>query len=225
MSGKPGRRNGPEQWSAAARDNLASAATELIETIQVHARTLLAMQGRQAETGAIFEASNDLGRAASRFADAQFDLTGVADPFGVLAQHYQVPENEGESEDGPIVPQVAVGEGLSILRRDDYIVVDPERVIAEGRRSYLKVWPNDTEEDASSNGTDLGRALYQVAHAGGWDALTKLAGLQPTAEITWVIQNVELIRGAPEGWPSDPFFREEQRTDNIIYVQNDVFTS
>ncbi|TMC63872.1 MAG: hypothetical protein E6J16_08035, partial [Chloroflexota bacterium] len=224
MSGKPGRRNGPEQWSAAARDNLASAATELIETIQVHARTLLAMQGRQAETGAIFEASNDLGRAASRFADAQFDLTGVADPFGVLAQHYQVPENEGESEDedGPIVPQVSVGEGLSMLRRDDYVVVDPERVIAEGRRSYLKVWPNDTEEDASRDVTDLSRALYQVAHAGGWDALTRLAGLQPTAKITWVIQNAQLIRGAPEGWPSDPFFREEQRTDNIIYVQKDV---
>ena len=101
----------------------------------------------------------------------KFDLTGVADPFGVLAQHYHVPENEGESEgeDGPIVSQVSIGEGLSMLRRDDYVVVDPEGVIAEGRRSYLKVWPNDTEEDASRDVTDLSRALYQVAHAGGWD--------------------------------------------------------
>jgi hypothetical protein len=209
-----------EQWSQAARDRLALAANELTETIQVHVRTLLAMQGRQSETGAIFESSNDLGRAASRFADAQFDLTGIAGPFGVLAQ----PENEGESEGdgGPPMPQAAVGEGLSVLRRDDYIVVDPERVIAEGRRSYLKVWPNDTEEDALSDVTDLGRALYQVAHAGGWDALTKLTGLQPTAKVTWVIHDVEVIRGAPEGWPADPFLTEH-RTDNIIYAQDDVF--
>jgi hypothetical protein len=53
--------------------------------------------------------------------------------------------------------------------------------------------------------TQLGVALYQIAHADGWDALDQADGLRPMGGATRVIDQDEPLSADPDEWPPDPF--------------------
>ena len=60
--------------------------------------------------------------------------------------------------------------------------------MAVGRAAYLQVWPEDGADDAAADVNHLGRAIYQIAHAEGWDALGDAPGLRPTGGLFVVVE-------------------------------------
>ena len=54
--------------------------------------------------------------------------------------------------------------------------------------------------------TDLGEALYALAHSnglGGWSALGETAGVVPVAQVTLAVANEGLLPTDPDEWPED----------------------
>lgn len=111
------------------------------------------------------------------------------------------------------------GEAVSVLSRQDYIVVDEAAVLASGREAYLRVWPDDSQQDAERDVTSLGRALYQIAHSDGWDSLGRVAGLRQSGGSTAVIGQDAPLVGDPDDWPDELFETEGP----LLYRQDDVF--
>lgn len=64
----------------------------------------------------------------------------------------------------------------AIKNDDDY---DDDEVLAAGRRKFLENRPGESEVNAQSTVSHLGAALYELAHADGWDSLDKAPGLTP----------------------------------------------
>lgn len=134
------------------------------------------------------------------YADAQFDYTGTAWPFGSM--HEIDPDNDDdEDEDEGQRPT----SGVSVLQRTDLAVTDEIAVLAAGRAAYGRVWPDDDAEDAARDVTHLGRALYQLAHSDGWDNLDEVEGLEVVGRIVLVHRQDELLGEDPEEWPEEPF--------------------
>jgi hypothetical protein len=167
--------DGDEQWTQPARERFEVAAAELVRAIEKHARVVRALSS-PGDVSQVFAVGNEVARIGDRLADAQMDFTGVAYPFGLMR-----PDLEQEVDDGEVEEDAGSVSGFSLLRRDDFAVTDEQAVLEGGRRAYLDVWPDDSERDATADVTDLGRALYQLAHAHGWDDLKKASGLRPTA--------------------------------------------
>lgn len=111
------------------------------------------------------------------------------------------------------------GRTISVVRRGDYVVTDLDAVLASGRAAYLELWPDDSETDAADDVEGLGRALYQVAHAGGWDSLLELEGLSPVGGITLVVSQDEPLDEDPDTWLEQLGIDE----DELLYAQSDVW--
>jgi hypothetical protein len=129
---------------------------------------------------------------------------GVGAPF-------TVPSLEDKDED-ELVHGVDVGEVIGVVSRVDYRITDPAAVLAAGRRAYLDVRPEDDEEDAAADVTDIGQALYQRAHAAGEEraeeALRTTPGLRVLGATRWFVEVDEPI-GAGSDVESYPFHRAD----------------
>jgi hypothetical protein len=158
-------------WTAAGAERLRSAAAELSTALAAHAQAVTAVTG-EAGSPQVLAANERLLPAVLAYADAQFDYTGNAFPFGVLHEYEE--DDEDEEEDGEPLP----ADGISVLQRRDYAVTDEAAVMTAGRRAYLRVWPDDDEAAAAADVTHLGRAAYQLAHADGWESLDDVEGLE-----------------------------------------------
>lgn len=179
-----------EQWSPAARERFTAQVGALAEAVRRHGDAILALSGRQAELPVLFAANDVLAAAAEAYADAQFNLTGTLPSFETY-------DDEGEGEDygaEELPPPVA---RLRLVRRTDLDVTDLDQVLAAGRAAYLRVWPEDTMEDAATDVDHLGRAIYQLDHAGGPAELEHVPGLTPRRSVTWILD----VSDEPE--PSD----------------------
>ena len=157
-------------WTPDGAARLRAAAAELAAAITAHADAVTAAT-KDAETAHVFAAGDRLLPAVLAYADAQFDYTGSGFPFGILHQYTQQDDEDGAGEEhrGPT-------SGISVLQRHDYQVTDETAVLVAGRRAYLDVWPDDDEAAAEADVTQLGRALYQIAHADGWHDLARVGG-------------------------------------------------
>lgn len=67
--------------------------------------------------------------------------------------------------------------------------------------------------------THLGAALYEIAHADGWDSLDEAEGLEPTAGAVCVVRQEQLLTGAPEDWPDELFAVDGEP----LFRQSDVY--
>lgn len=161
---------------------------------------------------AVFAASAVLLPVVLAYADAQFNLTGNGFPFGPL---HDFAEDEEDDEEGEAV----VGNGLSILSRQDFVLTDEEAALAAGRTAYSAVWPKDPPTAAAADVTNIGRALYQYAHLNGWDKVKEMPGLVPTGAVTVVHAHEELLRADPAEWPEEPFTIDAP----VLYAQSDVY--
>ena len=93
-------------------------------------------------------------------------------------------------------------------------MTDPDAVLAAGRAAYLRVWPDDDEAAASADVGGLGRALYQLVHAGGLDALSEpVPGLLPLTATTQVhaVQEQSPLPSA-DTWEPD----RDDRSDDFV---------
>ena len=195
-----------------------AAATILAETVRQHAQTLLRMTGRPAEIPAIFQAGEQLAQAAAAYAQAQLAYTGTFPPLG-LADDADDKDDAGLADEDDQKDAVAP---VSVLHRADYRVTDPDAVLQAGRRAYQRVWPDDTDEDAASDVDHLGRALYQLQHAGGLAALDGTPGLEPAGATTWVLEATEQQSPDPDRWPDDPFALGDDAHQRLLHRLDEV---
>jgi hypothetical protein len=188
----------------------AKAASALMDAIAVHSEALLAEQG---DIQRIFEAGQTLLPAALAYADAQLSLTGNAFPFGAL---------ESEVDDETDLDEEAEGlihsEGISIIERHDYLVVDKDAVLNAGRLAY-RVREGTEEEETSRVVDHLGVALYELAHDDGWRALANAPGLRITGAVTVAIENDDVLIGDPDDWPEHPGDIEGE----ALYRQEEIY--
>ena len=186
-----------EQWSPAARQRFAARVGALAEAVRRHGDAILALSGRQAEVPVLFAANDVLAAAAEAYADAQFDLTGTLPSF----ETYDDEGDDVDDDDAEELPPPVAR--LRLVRRTDFAVTDLDAVLAAGRAAYLRVWPDDTAEDAATDVDHLGRAIYQLEHAAGSAALEEIPGLAPRRSVTWVLD----VSDEPEpsgALPADP---------------------
>ena len=200
-------------WTADGAKRLKAAAGELSAAITAHAEAVTAVT-RQSDIGQVFAASERLLPAVLAYADTQFEYTGNAFPFGVL-QEYAEDEDEEDEDERESLPT----DGVSVLQRHDYAVTDQAAVMAAGRSAYLRVWPEDDEAAAAADVSHLGRALYQLAHADGWDSLNDVEGLEPTGGCVTVVRPDELLGPDPDEWPEDIFDVDAE----LLHEQRDIF--
>lgn len=199
-------------WTTEGAARLRAAAAELTAAITAHAEAVTAVS-KDADITEVFAASDRLLPSVLAYADAQFDYTGNGFPFGVLHQFAEQDEEDEPADE----PEPATG--ISVLRRHDYQVTDEAAVLSAGRRAYLDVWPQDDEAAAAADVTHLGRALYQIAHAGGWHRLDELDGLRATGGAVVVVAQEEILGPDPDEWPEELFVGDGV----LLYKQEDVF--
>lgn len=175
-------------WTEASAERLRAAAGELRDAVTAHAETLATLDPN--DTQALFQANEFFLPAVLEYAEAQGFHTGTFWPFGAIEEFAEEDEDDefdGEDEDaGPV-------DVVSILQRHDYAVRDADAVLRSGREAYMRAWPEDSEDQAIAEVTSLGRALYQIAHADGWDHLTRVEGLRPLAGLVFVVNPDEVL--------------------------------
>jgi hypothetical protein len=106
-----------------------------------------------------------------------------------------------------------------VLERRDYAVRDEDAVLEAGRQAYLTVWPQADVQSARADVQHLGRALYQLAHAGGWHSLGEAAGLRAQAGFVAVIEHPDLLGPDPDEWPEDLSVADGE----LLYLQRDAY--
>jgi hypothetical protein len=206
-----------EYWTVEGADRLRAAAAALAAAIAEHVEAVCAVQGR-GEFDAVFDASNRLLEVAAEYGLAQADYTGYGFPLVALTQFLDNDEDDEASSDDE---QAGPTAGVSVLSRRDYEVVDHDAVMQAGREAYLRVWPDDDEDAAAADVTHLGRALYQIAHADGWDNIGSAPGLAPFVGVTLVHRLDELPEPDPDNWQDEEFF--EMGSAELLYRQDDVY--
>lgn len=192
------------QWTAAARTAFASAGDHLLAELSAHI-AFLSTADRETSWAKNVEIYGVLKQAAIAYADAQFDLTGNFGPFGILEERGGDEEDDDEDDDREPQPTSFV----SVLQRADYAVLDEETLVAAARLTFLENRPGESAENAQSQVSHMGAALYELAHANGWDSLEDVPGLTPMGSIIQVLEPLEPIEfseGPSETEEPDPGF-------------------
>ncbi|MBG6215359.1 hypothetical protein RCH23_003299 [Cryobacterium sp. CAN_C3] len=185
------------QWTPAARTALMTAGVELLASISAQLEFFLTanLGTPWADKLRINEAVES---AAIVYANAQLELTGNAFPFGIIISEHEddnADDEDDEDEDSQLISR------LSVLQRADYGVVDEGEVLTAGRTKFLENRPGESESNALSTISNLGAALYELAHADGWESLDRAPGLVPLGSIIQVLEpadEIQLTEGHPE---------------------------
>lgn len=199
-------------WTTDGADQLLRAAEALVEAIRTHAAAVAGLRGD--EESEVVAAGQRLLPALLGYADAQFEFTGSGFPLGIVHE-FDDDDSDEVVDEGPVA-------GVSVLRRDDYVVDKEAAVLKAGRKAYRRMWQEDDAAAAKADVTHLGRALYLIAHADGWDSLRHVKGLRPVGGITLVHSSDELLGADPDTWPEGDLFRHDE--ERLLYREDDVYT-
>lgn len=202
-------------WTPEGATQLRARAAELAAALTAHAEAVTAVNG-QAGIPEVFEAGERLLPAVVAYAEAQFAYSGNGFPFGVLHDYV-----EDDDDDEPAEVEAEPSSGISVLQRQDYRLTDEAAVMSAGRQAYLQMWPEDDEAAAAADVAHVGRALYMVAHADGWDSLSRVDGLRPVGGCVVAIARDDTLGPDPDEWPEQLFDTEGE----LLYEQQDVFPS
>lgn len=178
-------------WTDSTRAAFVNEAERAISALRDHVAVVAGAAG-PSDGGSIAVSSEAVRQAFVALSNAEFDYAAQGSPFGPLESDEEFTD---DFEDVPL-DESAEHDQISILIRRDFAVVSEAAVLEAGRGAYLRAWPDDTPEQAAADVTHLGRAVYQVMHAGGLDALSQTEGLQPTAGIVLTIAVEQLLSGA-----------------------------
>ncbi|MBM6402460.1 hypothetical protein [Phycicoccus sonneratiae] len=191
--------DGPDQWSAAAREVLLARAAQLRSAVDEHVELVERLSGRQRELPDLFTANDALRSAAAAFDDAAFDLTGTA-PLGLETWDDDDEDDEDWGEDGD--PFAEGGTVVTVVGRWDYLVTDAAAVMEAGRESYLAHWTDDTEDDAGFRVQDVRTAVEEIMHGDVVHRLDESPGLLQRRFATTVITH---DGDEDETFDDDPF--------------------
>ncbi len=109
-----------------------------------------------------------------------------------------------EEEDLP------AGARVSVWSRSDFVVTDPERLVATGRARYAELWPDDRSDEVERMVPDTLSAVRELLHHEDYDALGDYGeehGLRPAGSTTRILEVERALDDLPEDeWPhEDPF--------------------
>lgn len=172
-----------KQFTDETRHRVEETGRALAEAVLKHSAIVASAIG-PADRKTIFGSDKELGTAALAYGRAHMDHSGTfpsLDPFtwdeGAL---------DDWDDDPTAVTELVTGQGLTVLRRVDFIAHDVDALIEAARVAYLEDWPDQTRRDAEAYVEHVGTAIYQIGHTGGFDALLDAEGLAPTAGMTVV---------------------------------------
>lgn len=200
-------------WTAAGAARVHEAAETLIDAIRIHTAAVTSVTS-DAGDSEIIAAGCGLIPEVLAYVDAQFDYTGTGFPLGAVYQFAEEDDGADVNDEGPV-------SGISVLRRQDYVVTDKEAVIAAGREAYRDVSGENDPEAAAADVTHLGTALYQIGHAHGWDGLKHAPGLEPSSGVVLVLSSADVLRGDPNEWVDDDLFDHDD--ERLLFRQDDVY--
>jgi hypothetical protein len=205
-------------WTDAARAAFINEAEKAIAVLREHVALVAGASG-PSDGGRIAVSSEAVRQAFAALSNAEFDYSAQGSPLGPLESDEELME---DFEEVPL-DESAEHNQISILLRRDFAVVSQAAVLEAGRAAYLQAWPDDTPEQAARDVTHLGRALYQVMHAGDLEALSQTEGLQPTAGVVLTVGREQLLSGADfealVEHPQDLFVVEGE----VLHSQTDVW--
>jgi|GEM_PF-6401919 len=180
-------------WSGGRRAEVERTGKAAVAALTAHIELVLNSDRRTGE-GRLEESSQQLHHALFVLSDAEFDLTGTVSCLAFLGD---ADEDDVEDEDeDDLIDESAEVQQISIMSRCDLRVTSQNAVIEAGRQAYREVWPDDPPEAAGEDVDGLGRAVYQIMHARGSDAIYEADGLQMVAEVKLVLARDELMTEA-----------------------------
>ncbi|WP_426560828.1 hypothetical protein ACPPVT_12875 [Angustibacter sp. McL0619] len=204
-------------WTSDGAERLRTAAAELVAALTEHAEAVATAS--DADIVQVFEANDRLLPLAVAYSDAQFDFTGNFGPFGLLHEDDDELAELDSVDEVPDAGPAGPATGFTVLERRDYAVLDEDAVLEAGRQAYLSAGPDADELAAQADVQHLGRALYQLAHAGGWHSLGDADGLRAQAGFVAVIEHPDLLGPDPDEWPEDLSVADGE----LLYLQRDAY--
>lgn len=197
----------PERWSDEAKDAFVRAADALSTALRTHAVAVSAA-GSDADAATITIARDALAVALEAYDEAQYDYSGTFPPFAIIEEEGddETDHDHAHAHDGEAIADEDVT-GVTVLQRMDYRIINPKGVLAAGQMAQRL---SDGEIDGPV--TDLGEALYALAHShgpGGWNRLSESAGIEPVAHVALAVANEGLLPTDPDAWPDDSLSVEE----------------
>ena len=207
-----------ELWTDATRDAYLAQAEQAIAELRRHV-ALVAAATSENDEPRIDQSAESVRLAFIALSDAEFEYSSTLAPFSALETD---DDQDADLEDIEF-DDTAEHHQLSLLMRRDYAVTSQQAVLIAGRATYLRLWPDETPDDAANEVQTLESAIYQLVHDGTIDALNEVEGLQPVAGLTLTVAQDELLD--PEDFQSyidnpDELFRV---SGPILFSEGDVW--
>ena len=153
----------PEQFSQSTREALQLSVAALVDALQRHANLVSGMRGGSSETPAIFDANEEVERLIAAWNERVMAHTGT---FPVSLQGLGGDEDEFlKGEDGQ--EDLTDGEPLTVVSRWDLRLVDADALMGAGREAHKRLYPGETDADATVAVPTPGQALYAILHEHG----------------------------------------------------------
>jgi hypothetical protein len=197
-----------------------------IDAFRAHL-ALVAASTSDADEPAIDDSAEAVRMAFLAVSDAEFNYSSTLAPFSLLEDEDEdddddEDEDKHDGEEAPLDDE-ADHNKISIMLRRDFRLTSEKALIEAGRAAFSMAFPDDASAAATDDVQDLGRAIYQVVHAGGIDALNDVAGLDPVVGVVLAVGRDDLLTeedvDALMDDPGELFAGEGE----IIYSQADVW--
>ncbi|MCW2839531.1 MAG: hypothetical protein JWR55_1014 [Aeromicrobium sp.] len=206
-------------WTDTTRSAYLTAGEAAIETLRSHL-AVVASASSDADEPAIDESAESVRQAFIAVSDAQFEYSATVAPFSLLDDE----DADAPDEDEEPLDTDAEHNQISIMLRRDFRLTSGAALIEAGRVAATTISPEDALDATTEDVDDLGRALYQIVHAGGIDALNDVAGLDPVVGVILAVGRDDLLTEEDlDELMDDPgeLFAGE---GEIIYSQADVWS-
>lgn len=148
-----------EPYSEVTQRRLEEATATLIERLRQYTLAVSGLSGRTTERAALWGANDDIAEAIASWNARALYHTGTS-PLRLPLDDDEDEAWEDDEEEAP----VAIEGQLSVVSRWDLVIADTDALIAAGRAAHRRLRPEETEEDATMAVSNLGIALYSIAH-------------------------------------------------------------
>jgi hypothetical protein len=133
----------------------------LIEALRDHIAAAAVRDAANAE--ALWEAGEQVVQAAALFDDAHFDHVELPAPVGDFNELDDGEGTDAEVEhDDAIALSIEAVAGVTMLTRQDFVVTDPDALLAVAREAGARARGESAEDFEVS----VGHALYELIHVG-----------------------------------------------------------
>jgi hypothetical protein len=104
----------------------------------------------------VMQAREAVLEAGERFRDA------VGEASGWYTRLFEASDDDSADEVDVGLPPT--GQRLSVQMRHDFVLEDPDRLLAAGRAAYSATWPQDQPEAAEQHVTNETTAIWELIH-------------------------------------------------------------